>query len=423
LSQTPKRPGTRDISELKARLGLKKAAPEKAPAAVPKQSGGVAPPPGLNVPGPAKPTGPVIPHAADDPFGNMNAMAQIGTMQRAPEIVIVNDGRPVESVSTGSKAASIAKWAAIALVPLIIGWQMGAIGRSASVYNDGIDDAKAVDNNIRKVKKDLSELQTSITDVLKKNGGNTLDPALTKILSDALALQSLKMSDESPEAIATPDNSQLVFRAKQNSLSSGLSGQILVFYSHVAALSQMIQEHVRAAKTDDLAKAAAAGKDAQVTINGSTMVKYAVVLSNPSEEDIKTGKGGGGYGAQLVEIGPAFCQDGSVGQGGQCPGGAAAGLGYRVDPSGGDQSRWAKGDIAQPAAGQPFPLKSLVVLAPTGIMDTLVKGGTPSASEVLYQRRFKEIVNMIDKLLKEGNMVDTQLGPKANEGKKFSFFL
>src|SRR5436190_22688518 len=78
LSQTPKRPGTRDISELKARLGLKKAAPEKAPAAATattKPSGGVAPPPGLNVPGPAKPTGPVIPHAADDPFGNMNAMA------------------------------------------------------------------------------------------------------------------------------------------------------------------------------------------------------------------------------------------------------------------------------------------------------------------------------------------------------------
>src|SRR5205823_13542413 len=82
LSQTPKRPGTRDISELKARLGLKKAAPEKAQA---KPSGGVAPPPGLTVP---KQSGPVIPAAADDPFGNMNAMAQQGAMQRAPEIVI-----------------------------------------------------------------------------------------------------------------------------------------------------------------------------------------------------------------------------------------------------------------------------------------------------------------------------------------------
>jgi hypothetical protein len=421
LSQTPKRPGTRDISELKARLGLKKAAPEKAPAAA-KQSGGVAPPPGLNVPGPAKPAAPVMPSATDDPFGNMNAMAQIGTMQRAPEIVIVNDGRPVESVSSGTKAASIAKWAAIALVPLIIGWQIGAIGKSAAVYNEGINDAKAVLANIRRVKKDLSDLQVNLADALKKNGGDTLDPKVTKLLQDSLALQALKMSDDSPDAIATPDNSALVFRAKQNSLSSQLSGQILVFYSHVAALSQLIQEHVRAAKTDDLAKAAAAGKDAQVTVNGSPMIKYAVVLSNPSADDMKTGKGGGGFGAQIVEIGPPFCQDGSVGQGGQCPGGAA-GLGYRTDPSGGDQSRWVKGDIAQPAAGQPFPLKSLVVLSPTPIMDTLVKGATPSASEIMYQRRLKAIGDLIEKLIKEGNTVETQLTPKSNEGTKFSFFL
>jgi len=30
---------------------------------------------------------------------------------------------------------------------------------------------------------------------------------------------------------------------------------------------------------------------------------------------------------------------------------------------------------------------------------------------------------MVDKLLKEGNSVETQLSPKANESKKFSFFL
>ncbi len=420
MSQTPKRPGTRDISELKARLGLKKATPEKAPAAG-KPSGGVAPPPGLNVPGPVRQSGPVIPAASDDPFGNMNAMAQIGSMQRAPEIVIVNDGRPVESVSTGARAASIAKWAAIALVPLILGWQIGAIGRSASVYNAGIDDAKAVLGNIRTVKKDLSDLQTNLTEALKKSGGK-VDASVTKVLADALGSKSLKTSNDSPDSIAIPDNSELVFRAKQNSLNAQLSGQILIFYSQVAELAALMNEHVRAAKTDDLAQADKAAAAAQITVNGSPMLKYAVVLTNPSEDDIKSGKGSG-FGAQVVEIGPPFCSDGSVGQGGSCPGGAS-GLGYRTDPSGTDSgSRWMKGDIAQPKAGEPFPLKSLVVLSPTPIMDTLVKGGTPSASEILYQRRFSEIQDMIEKLLKEGNSVETQLARKANEGHKFSFLL
>jgi hypothetical protein len=105
----PKRGGSRDISELKQRLGLKKAAP---PAAAGRPgnggTGGVLPPPGLNVP-PPQPPQPVIPNAAEDPFGAMNAMAAVGTVQRAPEIVIVHDGKPVENVGAQSHGAMIGR--------------------------------------------------------------------------------------------------------------------------------------------------------------------------------------------------------------------------------------------------------------------------------------------------------------------------
>src|SRR5687768_1014529 len=111
LSQKdPKRPGgSRDISELKARLGLKKGGAAPGPAGAKQNGAGVVPPPGLNLPPPpgARAPGPVIPSAADDPFGAMNAMAAHGAAQRAPEIVIVNDGKPVESVSTGDRAAKL----------------------------------------------------------------------------------------------------------------------------------------------------------------------------------------------------------------------------------------------------------------------------------------------------------------------------
>jgi hypothetical protein len=426
LSQTPKRPGTRDISELKARLGLKKAAPEagKAPA---KPSGGVAPPPGLNVPGPTRATQaqPVIPAASDDPFGNMNAMAQIGTAQRAPEIVIVNDGKPVESVSTGTRAATFGKWAAIALVPLILGWQIGAIGRSAAIYNDGITYAGKILGNVARAKKDLSDLQNELTDALKKSGGKA-DASVTKILQTAMQKPTFKLStSERPDAVKEPEDAPAVYRIPQGSLEPALSGRVVSFYAHVNELTQLLDEHVKAARVDDMALATAAqnADNAQVEIGGQKIVKYAIVLSNPSDADRAAGKANGGYGAQLVEIGPQMCADKSLAKDGQCPDGPP-GIGYRTAPSGEHESLWNRAEVAKAQAGQPFPLNQLVLLAPTGIADTLVKGAAPSASELLYQRRVDKIMELTADLLKEGEDLGNALKVKANpDNKKFTFFL
>ena len=90
-----KKPGQRDISDLKARLGLKKGAGaggtrEPAPGAParPGQRGNVVPPP----PGvqPPKPEAPAPIDARVDPFGAMNAMAAQGAVSRAPEIIVVD---------------------------------------------------------------------------------------------------------------------------------------------------------------------------------------------------------------------------------------------------------------------------------------------------------------------------------------------
>jgi len=423
LSQTPKRPGTRDISELKARLGLKKAAPEKAPAAA-KQSGGVAPPPGLAVPGRPTQSQPVIPAASDDPFGNMNAMAQIGTAQRAPEIVIVNDGRPVESVSTGTKAATIGKYVAIALVPLILGWQIGAIGRSAAVYNSGIDAAGKILGNVARAKKDLSDLQSELGDALKKAGGNKVDPSITKVLSAALQKPSFKLpTNERPDTVKEPDENAAVFRIPQGSMEPALAGRVVAFYAHVTQLAIMIDDHVRAAKTDDLAiqQGTQASDSAMIDIGGQKTLKYGIVLSNGPDKD---GKMIGGTGANLVELGPLMCADKSFAKEGVCPDGPP-GIGVRLAPSGPtSDSHWDRAEVAKATAGQPFSLNQLVILSPTPVLDTLVKGATPSASEQIYQRRVEAIQTMIANLQKEGEDLNNALKVKANTGdKKFTFFL
>jgi serine/threonine-protein kinase len=82
----PKRGGSRDISELKQRLGLKKATPPLAGAAAGRPNrpaGGVGRPPRHSCPAPPQP---VIPNTAEDPFAAMNAMAGVGTSSRTGSV-------------------------------------------------------------------------------------------------------------------------------------------------------------------------------------------------------------------------------------------------------------------------------------------------------------------------------------------------
>jgi hypothetical protein len=422
LSQTPKRPGTRDISELKARLGLKKAAPEaKAPA-----KGGVAPPPGL---APPKPAGPVIPAASDDPFGNMNAMAQIGTMQRAPEIVIVNDGKPVEDVSTGSRVATIAKYAAIALVPLIIGWQIGGLGEAAKQYNKGIDDAARIQKRVAGMRKDLSDLQTDLDDALKKAAGKP-DPAVTKVLIDGLKKPTFKMPDApTTDTVKEPeDNAKGEYAIPEGGLDPVLSRRVIQFYAHVNQLAIMMDEHVKAAKIDDatITSGMTAESNAFTTQPGQKTLKYFVLLYNPSDKDtFKLGQEGG-IGANIVEVGPMMCDDHTYAKDGQCTAGTP-GLGFRLSPNApGQDATWSRAEVLSraPGPGAGFPNNQLIPLTQTPVLETLLKGATPSTSELVYQGRIQHIKDMTALLKAEAEELSKKLADGANPDKKrFTYFL
>lgn len=406
MSQTPKRPGTKDISELKARLGLKKGGPA-APATKPAGSGGggVVPPPGVVVPAPpgarpVQPSQPIVPSASEDPFGAMNAMAQQGTYARAPEIVIVNDGKPVESVSSGERAAGIAKLAAIAVVPLVLGVIVGQIAKDAEFYNGGIRDSKLILADVKNVKRGLVETQRVLEDAAKK--GFRTDAALTTAL-------------EGSTKVAI--NAEQVFRAKQNALNPDLAGQLLSFYSGVTEARSMITSHVGSAKADDQSlqlatKASAEGAPSadNPVLASATKYRYGVVLSNP--------EGGGAFGAQIVELGPPVCGSGDVSKTGTCPD-AVTGFGYRTSPS----DIWNKGEIAKPQPGQAVPAKQIVRILPGGVVDSLIQGGQPSAAELMYKRRLEGLQVKIDELIKQANAVETKLNAKANEGERFTFFL
>ena len=425
-----KKTGSRDISELKQRLGLKKGAAGAPTGPAPRTNGagttgGVVPPPGLNLPpppglAPAAPAQPVIPNAADDPFGAMNAMAAVGTVQRAPEIVIVNDGKPVENVGASGSGAKLMRIAIPAGLALIVGIAVGKIGTSNSSYNDGLKGARAIlgdkqtPSTVANLKKQLSDLDTWLDEAKTKKNFRP-DAALDKELEALAAKLEVKQD--------------LVFRAKENALDAETAGEIMTFYAGINELKSMVDQHVKSAKSDDLAFTNAAKKADAATVKDdenaslSGQLRYGILMQAPTETDKVD------FGAKLVELGPPYCGD-KLATSGHCgEGEAPSAFAYRSEPG----ATWTKGDIV--SSGTDYvPTKKLVMLLPGGVRDSLVKGAEGVASESLYTKRLRAIYEFVHGkvgpdgkgvggLLETGNKLEQRLQQVSSKGSRFSFFM
>lgn len=418
----PKRPsGSRDISELKARLGLKKGASGGQPAArangAGAAAGGVVPPPGLNLPPPpgAKPPGPVIPAASDDPFGAMNAMAQIGAAQRAPEIVIVNDGKPVESVAASKRGATIAKFAAIALAPLVLGVVIGQIAKEGKTYNASLKDVRGINTDVDRLRKKLGELKSAFD-----NSGNIKERKVADEVTAALQAAKGELAR----------NNAAVFRAKQNALNADLSGAVLGFYSQVEQIETMITDHLATAAMEEAAIKTGADQLAKLGVKeGDTLAqvgipyKVALLLTNPAEE----GANSDPQAARLVELGAPLCgadvSSAKVADGGACPEGAApVGFLYRFN----DTVAWYKGAVHVPGSlspGEKFPIGQLLLLSSTGTLDALVKTSGATQAEAAYFKRLVKLYEKIEATYEQAQGLSDALKKRGQQGDRFTFFL
>jgi hypothetical protein len=405
----PKRGGSRDISELKQRLGLKKGA---TPGGQSRPNGaistGVVPPPGL---APAAPPPPVIPNAADDPFAAMNAMAAVGTVQRAPEIVIVNDGKPVEDVSGTKRGAQIAKMVVPAVLALVLGVAIGKIAQGANTYNEGLKDARSIlgddkaTSTVKNVKKTLSELD-GVLDEMKTKNNYRPDAAADKRLGDLAARLDIK--------------SGTVFRTA-SSLDPEVTGLIMSFYAGAAEVKGMLDGHVKAAKSDDLAlkrgkdaaDAAAVKDNENATLASAGAVRYGALIQAPTETDRVD------FGVKIVELGPPYCGGPNPVISGKCENNEApSAYAYRNEPG----AVWTKGDL-QTQGSDSVPTKRLVLLLPNGTRDALIKGGEPGASEVFYVKRLRALTERTKKLIDEANKLEQRLQLESTKSARFSFFL
>lgn len=365
VTEANKRPtASRDITELKARLGLKKTG------AMTAVRPAVAPPPGMEAAPPA------APRVTEDPFGAMAAMAQPHT-QRQQDFVVVNDGRPVEQVQSGSTATRYLKVAAICLVPLVIGMVVGGAGKQNAIYNRGVSDAGLVLQDVSAIRKELVGLGTALED----NKGR-VDKKLTAQLD---------------EFLKTPFQPEIIFKAQTGAIGAATTAQVNTFYAGINELRELVTSHVKQANVDD-------GKltDEAAQKGRAGYGRYAVVVAAPADG------GQGRFGAQLVELGAPTCTDPQCNQ--------ITSFEYSLSADG----RRYKGDVASPGSVAP---QQVIPLLPTFPMNGLLQGSEIAASEVYYRARVQAIAKKVSELLETGSDLEQRLKQVSNAGGKFTFFM
>ncbi|HEY1555227.1 MAG TPA: hypothetical protein VGF94_10385 [Kofleriaceae bacterium] len=362
-----------------------------------------------------------MPSATDDPFGAMNAMAAVANVQRAPEMVIVHDGTPVEHVGQSSGSATIIKIAIPALIALIIGVAIGKIGTGASNYNGGLQGAKAIlgdkqtASTVAYLKKALSDLDT-LLDQAKTNHSFRPDLEVDKQLKELAAKLEVKTEMD-----------RVLHQAEHQITDPEAVSQLLGFYAGVAEVKDMLDQHNKAAVGDDLSLKKGKEAEGAATVQDGVLagqIKYGIVVQAPTDTDKVD------FGAKLVELAGVYCGT-STNPVAKCgEGEAPSAFAYRNDPG---QSPPIKGDLAT-SGSDSVPSKKLLLILPNGIRDALVKGTDPTVSEVFYTRRLKTIYERVHGkagpdgkaqggLLDDGNKLETHLQTEAAKGSRFSFFM
>lgn len=460
-----KRRGARDISDLKARLGLKKGGKAK------KGGGAVIPPPGAgggNLPPPPG-AEPPKPKVSDDPFGAMNAAAAHGaavSAARGPEIVIVNDGSAVEKVDASQKWLSIGKTAAMIVTPLVLGLIVGMVAQGAKVYNKSLTNAKWMAEQVEEARVSVGKLKSTMlkaqaevkpgTDPRKKIVNQFKVP--TKVTLAALKKAYEKFQPPKEESL----------ERRMFDVPKALQAKVAKFYSDSNLLKKLLQSHLTQMKRDISALTQAAvpdvSKDAPEKVvccqkdpaddknkgvncdpcmrvgnakgepNSYTPFRWAVYLPKKDEEEKKHRGREYGFGAVLVEVGKPYCEDPQatknkikVSDTNKCPQGhRLVGFKIRHDPTRTTGKQVWEPKFFSKIKGDKNELAELdrvMPLQPSAALEMLMIGSQPAVSNIRYQERMARIRTLTERVFKDGEALAAQLKAQAKKGKKFSFFL
>jgi hypothetical protein len=380
-NRKPGVPPSKDISDLKARLGLKAPAggPPGAPGAPPPPAARPAPggppfaqpQPGPHPTGPQAPIGarptpaPGSPTVGGPPPAGMNPYGNMRAPQGGFDIRSIDDGAPVQNVRSGRGKAVIISGIIFAAGGFALGAGMGIASVGRANMNTANHAAKAVKSELENMQKTLTQIGTAVARSQQR---------LVAAKKDALAYDPQFVSELKGIKLEPRPNTATIFRVDYYRLPDADVDKLFNYYYDSIALYNEVERHVRRSENDAEALKSYADKSA-----GATTKNYGVVFDN----------GGKIVVANLVEVGEQVCKNG----GKEC--GADQLVGFKIRSGSG--APWV-----DRKTGSKVDAGNLVPLKPTPFMDAVMSGSPDQVRQETYKQRVANIRTLLAQITATG---------------------
>ncbi len=410
--EQPRKPvGTKDISDLKARLGLVKPAPATTPAA----GMSAAPPPPLGAQAaaahrPARTAAdeaamsayPETPPPAAAPMRQppvASARAPVAAPQHDPfaamrprdgrgfDLGPVQDGGPVENVRSRGGPILVLGMLALGAVGGLVGWGFGVAAVGRANYNSANVAAKKIKGELDEMHKTLTQVgQAAAMSQQRMNGAHldtlSYDP---KLIDD---LEQIKLDPR-------PDTSK-IFRTDYYRLEELTVDRLMNYYYDTIALYGEVERHIKRTKADKPSLEAQVAK----TADEKAGKNYGVIFDTRGKLTVAT----------LVEVGKPVCKGG----GNECAADQIEGFQIRANTG----ANWSNRKVA--------PKPEMNTLVPIDVSQPLVQSvmsGSPDQVRMeQYKQRYNNIRLILARLTATQKDLAEQVGKAAGRQNMFSIF-
>jgi hypothetical protein len=368
-NRKPGVPPTKDISDLKARLGLKRpdaaapapmGGPGSGPAAAgrPQPAGFPQAQPGRGpVPGPHAAAAPA-PQA--QPPAGMNPYAKMKAPTGGFDLRSADDGIPAASVRKGRSTAVLITAVVVGVGAFVLGGWAGGISMARNNFN-------TANSAARSVKAELEGMNKTLEEIGKTMGGS--QGRLAKDHKDPLAYDPQLISDMERIKLDPRPNTAKIFRVDYFRLPDADVDKLFNYYYDSIALYAEVERHIKRSKAD--AESLKAFSDKQAAAGAEK--HYGIVFDNSQGKLIVS---------NLVEIGDPVCKGG----GKDCP--AADMTGFKVRSNTG--APWV-----DRKSGSKLDLGNVVPVKPTPLMDAVMSGSPDQVRMESYKQRVGNIRSLL----------------------------
>jgi hypothetical protein len=369
-NRKPGVPPTKDISDLKARLGLKRpdgaqpgapgpgGIPPRGPAPGFPQQPGRAPTPAVGAPQ-ARAAQPAAP-AAPPPAG-MNPYANMRAPQGGFDLRTIDDGAPVQNMRSGRGKAVLFTSVVVGAAAFALGGGLGIASVGRANMNTANHAAKAVKTELDKMEKSLTVIGRMVAMSQQRLSAEKKDP----LSYDPQLLADLKTIKLDPRPTTAT-----IFRVDFFRLPDADVDKLFNYYYDTIALYTEIERHIRRSDNDAESLKAYADKTTGPAKN------YGVVFDNSAGTIIV---------ANLVEIGDQVCKNG----GKDC--GAKELVGFKIRSGSG-------APFVERKTGGKLDSGNLVPLKPTPLMDAVMSGSPDQVRQESYKQRIATIRGLVSRL-------------------------